>query len=241
MTFRLGFLLILSLCFAAPPVSAQESLILATADSAPFSTEARDGFYDTLLTEAFSALGIGIDIRRLPSERALHEASSGNLDGEFGRIPAIGELYPTLLLVPESLVEWQFTAFLRPGSRQPRSFDDLEGLHVGFINGWKIYEDNVTRARSVVQVDDEEQLFSILQAGRVDVILYSRLRGIAWMRRNPWASVRVADTPLSGRTMHLFLHSTHADLVPQIDNELRALKDSGRYAEIYESVFGFAP
>lgn len=45
----------------------------------------RAGFYDILLTETFSTLGIDIDIRRLPSERALHEASTGNLDGQFAR------------------------------------------------------------------------------------------------------------------------------------------------------------
>lgn len=214
---------------------------LATADSPPFSTLDGRGFYDRLLTEAFENLGIELTIHRLPSERALREANTGRMDGEFGRIPRIAELYTSLVMVDEALTGWNFQAFVREGSKAPESFEDLREYHVGYIDGWKIYEDRVTDTRSTTLTTNEAELFAILEAGRIDVALYNRLRGLNWIARHPDSGVEIAPKPLEVRSMHLFLHEDHAELAPRISRELARLKESGRYAELQNEVFGFVP
>lgn len=239
---RRNLLLVLAILLAAAAAaSAQSGLVLGTADSPPFSERDRTGFYDLLLREVAANLNLELEIRHLPSERSLREARSGRIDGEFGRIPRIGELYPNLLMVPEPLTDWQFSAFVLEGTPPPASFADLASYHVGYINGWKIYEDNVTATRSTTLVSSEEQLFSILRAKRVDVVLYNRLRGLDWIRRNPGTDIRLVETPLATRTMHVFLHESRADLVPLIGEQIGVLKRSGRYAELQQEAFGFIP
>ncbi len=216
-------------------------MVLATADTPPFVTESGDGFYNLLLTETFRRLDVPLEIRRMPSERALQEANSGRVDGEFGRIAQIGDLYRDLRIVPEPLSDWHFSAFVRAGSAEPRSFEDLRNFHVGYIRGWKIYEDSVTDARSVTIAASEEQLFSILLARRVDVILYSRLRGLSWSERNPDAGISLVATPLAVRQMHLFLHHQREELIPGINGVLREIKSDGTYVRLQQEAFGFVP
>jgi polar amino acid transport system substrate-binding protein len=214
---------------------------LSTADSPPFSTDDDTGFYDRVLKEVFSDLGIDLEIIHLPSARSLQEANSGRVDGEFGQTRAAGEAYSNLVMVPEPLAEWHFSAFVLEGTEGPRSFEELRDYHVGFINGWKLYEEKVTESRSITKVEGEKQLFAILLAGRVDVVLYNRLRGLAWVQRNGESRVRMVTPPLSVDEMHLFLHRRHAGLVSAIDQELARLKSSGRYAEMQMQAFGFLP
>lgn len=234
------FLLIAGMFLFAMTVPA-EPIVLATADTAPFSDEDGTGFYDLLLNEAFRRLGIPLEIRRFPSERALHEANTGRVDGEFGRIEQIGELYENLRLVPEPLIEWHFSAFLRPGTTHPRSFEDLREYHVGFIRGWKIYEENVRDTRSLTLAVAEDQLFHLLEAQRVDVVLYNRLRGLAWIQRNAPVSVEIVPEPLAVRPMYLFLHYRKEFLIPQISRALQDIRRDGTYDELQAEAFGFVP
>lgn len=226
---------------AAPQYVAGEILVLSTADTAPFATEEHDGFYDTLLQRAFRRLDIDLEIRRLPSERSLFAAQNGSVDGEYGRIPAIAPLYDNLVIVPEPLTEFHFSAFVRRGTPPPRSFSDLRDYDVAFINGWKIYEERVTDARSVTLADSEAQLFALLSARRVDVILYNRARGRSYLQRNDVDSVVMSADPLAVRPMHLYLNRRHKELVPRVDAVLREMKRDGTYREIYEGAFGYSP
>lgn len=225
----------------AAPRDAPLRFDLATADSPPFSTVDGQGFYDRLLAEVFARLEIELTIHGLPSERALREANSGRMDGEFGRIPRIGELYSNLVMVDEPLTDWNFQAFVRKGSEAPSSFGDLRDYHVAYIDGWKFYEERVTETRSTTLTANETELFAILEAGRIDVALYNRLRGLSWIARNPGTPVEIAPEPLEVRSMHLFLHEDHAELAPRISRELTRLKESGRYAELQRESFGFLP
>ncbi|MCA1755678.1 MAG: transporter substrate-binding domain-containing protein [Spirochaeta sp.] len=231
----LSLLFILILPVAA---TASQPLVLATADTPPFSAHDGSGFYDHVLHETFSHMDIELEIRHLPSERALHDANSGRLDGEFGRIEAIGTLYPNLRMVHEPLAIWEFSAFVRAGDRTPADFNELGDYHVGYIRGWKIYEENVTETHSLSIAASEQQLFTMLQAGRIEVALYNKLRGLAWIARNPSADIMLAPEPLAVRPIYLFLHHRHADLIPELETALRSIKTDGTYDRFYREPLG---
>tara|TARA_B100000614_G_scaffold76554_1_gene68430 strand:+ start:331 stop:1050 length:720 start_codon:yes stop_codon:yes gene_type:complete len=218
-----------------------DRLVLATADTAPYSTVAGDGFYDRLLTAACARIGRSVQIEHYPSERGLIQADRGRVDGEFARTAAVADGYHNLIVVPEPLSVFRFVAVGPPGRPLPTTFGELSDLHVAYINGWKIYEDTVSRYRSLTIVENEEQLFAVLRAGRVDVVLYSRYRAAAWSQRHPEVPLAIADTALATRDMHLLLHRSRSDLVPEIDAALRALRDDGTYTDLYVSAFGYAP
>ena len=52
---------------------------------------------DVILREAYRRLGIALEIRKLPAERALRMASDGQLDGEVQRIDAVKRTHPNLV------------------------------------------------------------------------------------------------------------------------------------------------
>jgi polar amino acid transport system substrate-binding protein len=237
---RIGHLVIFSFLTALPILPAQtwNRLVLSTADTVPFSTDRHDGFYDVILTEALNRLGIELEIIHLPSERSLAEARTGRVDGEFGRIEMIADLYPELQIVPEPIVDWTFSAFVREGTPAPRNFADLRDRHIAYIRGWKIYEDNVTEGASITVVSDEDQLFDMLAVGRVDVILYNRERGLYRLALQNITEIVPADPPLATRPMYLFLHSRHARLAEPIAMTLREMKTDGTYRQYRRQVFG---
>jgi polar amino acid transport system substrate-binding protein len=208
---------------AAP--SPVRQLVLATADTLPYSSEDGTGIYDRLLRRAFDRLGISISMRHLPSERGLLEANRGRLDGEFARTAQVAAEYDNLIQVPAPLSVWDFVAITRPGTSAPTTFAALRDYHVAFINGWKIFETNVARYRSLTLVESEEQLFAMLLAEHVDVVLYGRGRAEEWLTRHHSTSLVVADEPLARQPMHLLLHRRHATLVPCISAEIARLRE----------------
>jgi polar amino acid transport system substrate-binding protein len=222
----------------ASPGFSQEPLVLSTADTAPFSTPANDGLYDLVLADAFDRLGLDLEIRHLPSERSLVEANAGHVDGEYGRTSRITDLYPHLLIVPEPLGHWAFSAFVRSGTPEPDSFESLRDYHVAYIRGWKVYEENVTAARSVTIVNSEDQLFQMLAAGRVDVILYNRARGEHRLHARRGQMIDIVEPPLASQPMYLFLHERHQAYVAPLAATLREMKTDGSYDRHRRRAFG---
>jgi hypothetical protein len=87
-------------------------------------------------------------------------------------------------------------------------------------------------------VAEEEQLFAMLAAERVEVILYDRARAEVWAAAHPEIPIRIGSAPLSVRTMHLLLNSRHADIAPVIDAALSRVLQSNSYREWYAAAFG---
>ncbi|MFO8043582.1 MAG: hypothetical protein R6U25_10300 [Alkalispirochaeta sp.] len=201
-------------------------MVLATADTPPYSDQDGTGLYDELLQRVFTNLDISLTIRHLPSERGLIEADQGRIDGEFARTGLVADEYPNLLRVPAPLSTWDFVAITRSDTPPPESFGELGEYHVAFINGWKVFETNVTDYRSLTLVENEEQLFAMLLAEHVEVVLYGRLRAADWMQRHSDTSLTVGEVPLIRRPMYLLLHRKHADLISRIAAEITRVRDT---------------
>lgn len=240
----LGSILVLMLVGSGSVTAQPSRLVFGTADTAPYSTPEQNGFYDRILLRAGEILGIDISINRYPSKRSVLETTSGRVDGEFARTRVAAESFADLQLVPAPLTDFQFVAIGRPGIRLPESFDELWEFHVGYISGWRIYEEQVTRTQSVTTVDDETQLFGLLLTERVDVILYSRYRAMAWIARQNEATARavaIADQALSVQPMYLLLHDRHASLIPAFAEAIEQVRSEPDYDRWHVESFGFPP
>jgi polar amino acid transport system substrate-binding protein len=142
----------------------------------------RQALHD-LSKEAFRRIGIEFKLVSLPSERSLHSANLGEVDGEGLRIAGLSGQYPNLVQVPERYIDISFVAFARDATiRLDQGWDSLAPQRVAFINGWKMFEANASGARSVSKVDKPEQMFLMLDGGRVDLALYTLADGVALAR-----------------------------------------------------------
>nr|WP_073616942.1 transporter substrate-binding domain-containing protein [Desulfopila aestuarii] len=206
-----------------------------TADQPPYSTKENTGFYDQIVIRLFEDLGMKIRINHLLSSRSIENLDLGIDDAEYARIEGLGDQYSHIRMVNERLVDFAFTAFSKDSSILIKNWGSLQKYNVGYLKGWKIYEMNVGGTKSLQVASSEEELFRMLVNDRVDVILYERLRGAAYMKRNRISGIYALQKPVAIRGMYLYLNEKHEELIPEIEKRLRVMKSSGEYQRILES------
>ncbi|MBI5791520.1 MAG: transporter substrate-binding domain-containing protein [Rhodocyclales bacterium] len=192
----------------------------------------RQALHD-LSKEAFRRIGVDFKMVSLPSERSLHSANLGEVDGEGLRVPGLSSQYPNLVQVPERYIGISFVAFARDASiRLEQGWDSLKPHRVAFITGWKMFEANAGGARVVSKVDKPEQMFLMLDGGRIDLALYTRADGVALARSMGLSSIAPLAPALKDVDMFLYLHRKHEALVPKLAQALREMKADGSYNRI---------
>ena len=204
-----------------------QALVLNTDGAPPHSRPGDTGFEDRIILEAFRRLDIAVRLVRLPSERALKNAEQGIDDGSYVRIAGLSSQYPNLIMVPEPMSEFNFTAFTRDPAITTATWDDLRARNVGLVTGWKLVEKNLAGAPHISRARDEEALFALLDKGRVEAVVSSLHSGEAIIRRHGYHNVRVLNPPLAVQPMHLYMHKKHAALVPLLDQTLRQMRQDG--------------
>ncbi len=212
---------------------AAAELVINSGRKEPFTTEDGTGFYDVLVKALFGRLGIEARCVRLPSERALINADAGIDDGNIARIAGLEETYPNLLRVPGKIIDFEFMAFTADADFKVSGWDSLAPYNVGFITGWKIFETSISKARSVTQVRNPGQLFTLLENRRVDVVMFDRWGGLWWIRAHGVAA-HALEPPIAVREMYLYLNKKHEALIPRVSAALAQMKENGEYQRIYD-------
>lgn len=221
-----------------PSQAANEpTLVLSDTYDAPYTTASGDGFLDLIVKEAFRRAGLNLKMVQVSPERALLNANSGIEDGVSARIGGLEKNYPNLVRVPEKVMDFPFVAFAIQSKLNNASWDTLEPLSAGHIQGWKIFEQSLKPGTQVTIVDTAEQLFTMLDKNRIDVALYERWLGLALAKKMGIQNIRVVEPALADREMFIYLNKRHTDKVPAISSALRALKADGFYARICREKF----
>lgn len=223
-----AILLLPMVLLLAAPAQAQHVpvFVLNDTNAPPYTTVEGTGYLDAIGTEAFRRAGAELRLVKVPAERGLLLANEGINDGELTRIGGLDAQYPNLVQVPEKLVDWNFAAFSKDASIRA-DFAVIRMRSVGLIRGWKIYEQAMAGAEHVFTVDDVDELFHLLRADRIDVALYGRWAGLAYIKKHGFTDIRLLRPDLANREMFIYLHKQHADLVPRLAAALRSLKQDG--------------
>lgn len=226
-----ALLLLLASCLA-PSFAATPTITVST-NNTPLDRKA----LQALGQEAFRRVGVEFRLVGLPSERSLVAADRGEVDGEGLRVEGLSAQYANLVQVPERFIGVSFVAFARDRSiRVDRGWESLKPHSVAFINGWKMFEANASGARVVNRVDKPEQLFRMLDGGRIDLALYTRADGVALAREMGLAGIAPLEPALKDVDMYLYLHRRHEALVPRVAQALRDMKADGSWQRIVSSL-----
>ena len=142
--YLVGFLLLiysLSLTASNEPV-----LTLVTGDMGTglYHSPEQTGLVDELLELALERMGYRLRVLAVPTERSLKMAAAGYADGELLRTVAIEAYFPSLLQVPEVLVEGEFVVYSHEPIDLSEGWQGLSGKSVGIIIGMKIIENNTS-------------------------------------------------------------------------------------------------
>ncbi|MBL8486860.1 MAG: transporter substrate-binding domain-containing protein [Rhodocyclaceae bacterium] len=229
----LAFFLAAALASFLGAAAAQAPPITVSTNNTPLDRKA----LQEISVEAFRRVGLEFRLISLPSERSLLSANNGEVDGEGLRVAGLAAQYPNLVQVPERYIGISFVAFARdPSIRVDKGWESLRSHSVAFITGWKMFEANATVARVVNRVEKPEQLFRMLEGGRIDLALYTRADGVALARSLGLADVHPLAPSLRDVDMYLYLHRRHEALVPRLAQALRDMKADGSYDRILGSL-----
>lgn len=236
-----GLAVLIGLCLLSGPALAETTpddkvLVLNTAFSEPISNKEQTGFADTLIGMALQRLGYRLKTLHLPAERALIIANDGIDDGEMLRIAGLQKSYPNLIQVPEKIIDLEFSAFTRKKSLPITGWHDLAAYPVAIITGWKILERNIPATIDLVTVRNVDQLFTLLLKDRTDAILYTRWSGLAYIRKHQLQGISIVEPPLERKSMYVYLHKRHRELVPRLAHELRLLKAEGEKQRLFREI-----
>ena len=232
---RIGIFLIIPLLIAVLGTARAETpVITVSTNNTPLDRKA----LQELSQEAFRRAGLAIKLVSLPSERSLQSANAGEVDGEGLRVAGLSSQYANLVQVPERYISVSFVAFAKDAMiNLDTGWDALKSQRVAFITGWKMFEANAAAARVVNKVDKPEQMFRMLDSGRVDLALYTRTDGIALVRSMGLSSIAPLSPPLKEVDMYLYRNKKHEDAVPKLYQAFGEIKADGTYNRIMSSLF----
>ncbi|MDH5325461.1 MAG: transporter substrate-binding domain-containing protein [Gammaproteobacteria bacterium] len=225
---------ILFLLWFSPYLGAEPRvLIINSGSSAPMIKGDNEGFYPELVHALFKRLKREVRTVHLPSSSSLKNVTQGFDDGLIARIKGLEKKNKNLLLVPEKIMDLQFTAYTNNHNIKIESWEDLKPYNIAYIRGWKIYDKHVTAYKSLVKVKSPEQMFKLLKNQRVDVILYQSVPAKYLMKSLNYFPYEQRKY-LASREMYMYMHKRHSNLIPLMSRELKKMKQDGTYKDLYQ-------
>lgn len=232
-----NWLLILVLSTSLPNAgfthASENPFTMTTSVGAPLYFEDGSGLYNLLVEEIFKRLNIEFKLVWLPSRRSLVFTDDGVDDGNIARTKAIEKKFSNLIRVPEKVFDFEFMAYSRDPSIILPDWKSLQPYVVGIINGWQIVERNVADAKLVTRANDYEQLFNMLDKGRVEIAILDRAMG-SWKLKQLGLDIFSVEPPIIKQPMFIYLNKKHESLVPEIVRVLKDMKRDGTFTAIYE-------
>ncbi|SEU10055.1 glutamine transport system substrate-binding protein [Salinibacillus kushneri] len=128
-----------------------------------------------------------------------------------------------------------------PEDSDIQSIDDVDGLKVGAQTGAtsEIYLNENTDAE-VSAFPEIVTAYQDLQQGRLDAVLYDLPNAQYYIKENPDAGLKTVGDLLQGEPYGIAFPKG-SDLVEPVNEALAALKENGKYEEIYKKWFGTEP
>jgi polar amino acid transport system substrate-binding protein len=227
------------------------SLLFNTAESAetldigsvyrpPLSNQEGTGLVDVIVKEAFSRIGIKIQIVPTDRKQALEKANKGLYDGDLMRVDGASQRYPNLIQIPETFYDFDFVAFSKNLNVPMTGWEGLKPYRVGIPEGSVELSKNVTEqnTKSVLKFASPFDMFNSLRKGEADLVIYERLMGYEEIREVGMSDIHALEPSFSKQQMFLYLHKKHQDLVPKVAAALSDMKKDGTIQKLTSETLG---
>lgn len=213
---------------SAPPALAQTTLNLTANEKAVEQAVA-----SLLIKDIYAKAGLNATVEPLPGKRATQLALDGGKDGEVARIKPYAEKYPRLLRVDPAYYSLTTGVFAKKGRKlMIASKADLVNFRVGVVRGIAHAERAVEGSKDLIVVDKYEQLYRMIDAGRIDVGVDTGINGLAEISALGLQHSIEQIGDIAGYDLHNILHPKHASLVPKISATIKAMQASGEIPQL---------
>ena len=186
-----------------------------------------------ILPLIYQRIDLDIQITAMPASRAEVAAKKGVVDGEIMRIWDYGIDNPELIRVPTPYYFAETMPFvLKNSGIVIKSKADLAQYRIAKVRGVKHTHNMTQGLRFVFESKNPKNMFKLLRAGEVDVVLTNTLDGLMALNNNGINDIIHMDKPLKTLPLYHYIHHKKAAIVPQIDNAIKQLKKSGELAKM---------
>ena len=190
---------------------------------------------EVILRKAYRRLGIDITIKKYPGERALKLANAGRVAGDIQRIDGLGAKYQNLIQIRPAINFIEATVFSKTVRFTVSGWDSLKRHRIGLIRGIKFAEKN-TKGMKTEKVPDYQDLFRMLQKGRVDIALSPRLNGRYQIKRLGILGLQELSPPVQRFELFHYLHKKNVSLAPRLSEVLSIMHKSGELERLRNHV-----
>jgi len=83
---------------------------------------------EKVLNEAYQRLGINMQIKKFPAERALYTSNSGLVDGELCRVEGLDKTYTNLIRIPVAVSKVEHVIFSKSSNYITISMSQMNRL-----------------------------------------------------------------------------------------------------------------
>mgnify|MGYP002700126827 CR=1 FL=1 len=188
-----------------------------------------------LIKAAYDKLGIEVEIHRLPGARSILQVDRGELDAELMRIKGMEDTFDNLVPVNIHLMYMQVAAFSQLKNVSLKSWQDLKPYKIAYELGFKLLENN-TKGMNVIKTNDPHHAFRLLNEDKVDMVIDLKLDGMSYIKQQNLKDIKVILPALKTFAVFHYVHVKHKKLVPQLEQALVTMHESGESARIHEDM-----
>jgi len=186
---------------------------------------------EKVVSEAYKRLGIQVRIEKFPAERSIVQANNGKVDGEICRIKGVDATYSNLIMVPVVVNMFEVVVFTKDIKFSVTGWDSLKPYTIGIKIGAKFAEMG-TKGMKVEPVASNKQLFLMLDLGRTDLVVASKVTGLYELKQLRIEGIQALVPPLGKKKLYHYVHKKHSSIIPALTKVLQEMEAEGRIEEL---------
>ncbi len=214
------------------PLQAQPSKTLTFCVSSDTSAVI-DAYYE-FLQVAYAELDYRLELKRLPIKRTYISVDEGTMDGMVITTHNAMKKHKNIIQVPYPLTTIEIVVFSRNKTFLVNGRESLKPYKLGILRGY-ILTEKLTAGLERQIVNNYDSLFSILMAGRVDVVLAMKRETQRFLKNKPkYKNIIALEPPFFSLPLYHCLNKKHEALVPIINPIIERLIKEKVLEKIYK-------
>lgn len=177
---------------------------------------------------------VKIELKTMGAKRSERELTKGNTDGNLGRALEAYQNNDQVVRVNIPFLTQNIVCFSNKDIviNGPESIRNLRILH---IRDATVIEKYLKKhSLSSVGISNASMAFRMLRGDRADIFIGTSFRSNLLLTPDLKNSgIKLLNPPLMTFPVYIFLHKKHQDLVPDFEQAIKRLIDSGRVKEIF--------
>lgn len=181
---------------------------------------------EKILKEAYSSIGVSIDLEEFPPERFQVMGDLGRTEGILFGGESISKKFTNLAKIPVPLGYDDIVVFTKDVSFTVKNWDSLRPYKIGIMIGMPEIEKFTARMR-IEAVANPRQLFLKLDQNRTDIVVLPKLLGMKTLKEMKLSSIKILPGRVDRWGLYHYLHKD-SKLIPEITKALEKMNDNGR-------------